>query len=118
MISPWVKFGWTDASWKTNFESDILTPETAKRWSSAFIGDAPLDNYAEPIRAESDWFSGLDSIVSDILVWGGGGEVLIDSINAMAERLKTVHKTTEYVVEVSRLVSNVPALRSLTKAVI
>jgi acetyl esterase/lipase len=44
-----------------------------------------------------DWFSDLDKIVKGIIVWGGEQEVLIDSIDAIAQRLKDSSSNTEYV---------------------
>lgn len=48
---------------------------------------------------EPSWFKGLDKVAKDIFVWGGGGEILIDSINATAEKLKKAHPRVEYVVQ-------------------
>ena len=37
--------------------------------------------------------------MKDILIWGGGGEVLIDSIEAIGKKVKEAHPKTELVVE-------------------
>lgn len=97
LISPWVDFSTEQDSVKRNLTSDMLSPAAAKRWSSLFLGKSSLDNYNQPILADSRWFSGLDLCVNDILVWGGGGEVLIDSIRVIAKMLKDAHPRTEYV---------------------
>ena len=99
LISPWVSFSTTDDSWNRNAKTDMLPKEAAYRWSSLFVGKKPADEYNEPIRADVNWWKGLDRIVSEILVWGGGGEVLIDSIEATAKILRTAHPRTELVVE-------------------
>jgi len=52
-----------------------------------------------PYLADSSWFSDLSTIVEDIFVWGGGGELLIDSIDAITKVLKQVHPNVDYVVE-------------------
>lgn len=67
-----------------------------------------------PILADSGWFSELEAIVSDILVWGGGGEVLIDSIDQIVNQLKGVYPKTEYIVQVSFSQTHWPRNRLLT----
>lgn len=99
LISPWIKFATDDDSVKRNATSDMITPTAAKRWSSLFLGSSSLDNYNQPILADLTWFSGLDLKVKDVLVWGGGGEVLIDSIEAIGKKLKEAHSRAELVVQ-------------------
>lgn len=99
LISPWVKFPPDDDSVKRNATSDMVTPQAAKRWSSLFLGPAALDNYNQPILANLTWFRGLDLKIKDVLVWGGGGEVLIDSIQAIGKTLKDANPKTEVVIE-------------------
>jgi acetyl esterase/lipase len=117
LISPWTKFATDDESVKRNQNSDIVTPAAAKRWSSLFLGITPLsdfaivalltydsgpskiDSYNQSVIADSAWFKGLDGKVKDILVWGGGGEVLIDSIEVTAKKLQQAHPRVEYVVQ-------------------
>lgn len=62
-------------------------------------GSSKIDNYNQTIIADVDWFKGLDGKVKDILVWGGGGEVLIDSIEASTKKLQQAHPRVEYVVQ-------------------
>lgn len=100
LISPWWKFKADDDSVTRNATSDMVTPAASKRWSSLFLGSAPVDNYNQPYLAPSDWFKGLDKVVKDILVWGGGGEILIDSIESVSKKVQAAHPRTELVVEV------------------
>ena len=58
-----------------------------------------MDTYNQPILADASWFSNLGKIVNDILIWGGGGEILIDSIRTMAVKLKSAHPKTQIVVQ-------------------
>lgn len=102
LISPWVDFDHTP-SWDRNAETDLLCKPVGALWSSAFIGNAPRDGYNQPVKAPAGWFSKLDTVVSDLFIWGGSGEVLIDSINEMAKQLKSILPKTQYVVEVSEL---------------
>ena len=39
----------------------------------------------------------MDTVTKDILIWGGGGEVLIDSIQVLERKLKRAHRRLEYV---------------------
>jgi acetyl esterase/lipase len=61
-------------------------------------GPAKGDNYNQAALAEKNWFNGLDAVVKDIFVWGGGGEVLIDSIDTLTKVLKASHPRVEYLV--------------------
>lgn len=61
------------------------------------VGSAKQDNYNQPYYADSKWFEGLDKAVSEIFVYGGAQEVLIDSIEAFVKQLKAVHSKVEYV---------------------
>lgn len=98
LISPWGNFD-TDDKPHRNRHSDMIATETAQRWGGAFLGGAKRDNYNMPVMADASWFNGIDSKFREILVWGGGGEVLIDSIDVLAQKFKRAHPRTEYVVE-------------------
>ena len=52
-----------------------------------------------PDLADPSWFDGLERLAKDVLVWGGGGEILIDSINALADKLKKAHPRVEVIVQ-------------------
>ncbi|KAK5106895.1 hypothetical protein LTS08_001018 [Lithohypha guttulata] len=99
LISPWVNFANTDPSIRQNVMSDFISEPSLERWSKLFLGSSQIDNYNTPSQADSTWFKGIDEKVKDILIWGGGGEVLIDSIELIAQTLKAAHRQTEYVVE-------------------
>ncbi|GAB7350358.1 hypothetical protein MBLNU459_g0987t1 [Dothideomycetes sp. NU459] len=98
LISPWVSFDVNQASFHRNYQSDFL-PQGNTRWSQAFLGTAKSDAYNEPVTADKSWFQGLAGAASEILVWGGGGEVLIDSIEVIQKKLKDANPKTDYVVE-------------------
>ncbi|SMQ46132.1 unnamed protein product [Zymoseptoria tritici ST99CH_3D7] len=99
LISPWVKFATDDPSWTRNASTDMFVPTAGHRWTDLFLGSSPKDNYNEPIRGNSEWYSDLDKIVSDVLIWGGGGEVLIDSIRDFSKTIEAAHSKTKLVVE-------------------
>lgn len=99
LISPWLNFRTADETITSNAKTDIVGGSVGSRWSKAFLGDSPKDNYNQPCIADASWFSGLESVVKDILIWGGGGEVCISAIREMVVAIKGAHKTTEYVEE-------------------
>ncbi|TKA70168.1 hypothetical protein B0A55_05822 [Friedmanniomyces simplex] len=99
LISPWARFVSNDVSVTKNQRSDMVTVAAAKRWSSNYLGTAKLDYYNQPADADEQWFSGLDKRVKDIFVYAGGGEILIDSIEAFVKKLKQSHPRVQYVVQ-------------------
>ncbi|PSK60449.1 hypothetical protein B9Z65_599 [Elsinoe australis] len=99
LISPWIEFSPKDALFRANMYYDMIGEKAANKWSKAFLGDAKLDEYTQPADADSAWFSELPSKVNRIYVYGGAKEVLIGSINAFTDKLRSVHSNVEYLVE-------------------
>jgi acetyl esterase/lipase len=90
MISPWVAFRTDDDSFRRNAKSDFLTTAGLNRASNTYIGPGGRhDNYTEPVRAPPEWWSDVANVVSEIMIWGGGGEVLIDGIRRFKRNVKT-----------------------------
>jgi hypothetical protein len=89
LISPWVTFETESPSFTANANSDILTVDAVNKASSAFIGKGNThDEYSEPFRAPAEWWRECaDSAVEDVLIWGGGGEILIDGIKEFSKRI-------------------------------
>jgi acetyl esterase/lipase len=81
LLSPWVSFNTDRKSFQTNAERDMFDHHPLELWSGAFLAGAKSgDNYSEPCRAPPSWWEGMDKVVSEVLIWGGEWEVLIDSI--------------------------------------
>lgn len=99
LISPWARFDSDYDSWKRNATSDMIPPAGTHRWSSLFLGPKPANPYSEPWRADEKWWTGLDKVTSDVLVWGGSAEVLVDSIEEVGGQLKSAHPRTEVVIQ-------------------
>ena len=96
MISPWISFSTSDPSFKENAKSDILTTSGLDRASNTYIGPGGRhDNYTEPVRAPPQWWAPVTDVVDEILIWGGGGEILIDSIRRFAANLKAGFQLAE-----------------------
>ena len=89
MISPWISFETSSPSFERNKHSDYLTKVALNKASGAFIGpDAKHDAYSQPVDAPADWWTEVaNKAVDDVLIWGGGGEVLIDGITKFAENV-------------------------------
>ncbi|KAF1984622.1 alpha/beta-hydrolase [Aulographum hederae CBS 113979] len=91
LISPWVDFDTTRPSLKHNAKSDYLTATALDRASGAFGAIATggkHDEYSEPVKAPVEWWADVSKVVKEVLVWGGGGEVLIDGIEEFGARMK------------------------------
>jgi hypothetical protein len=64
------------------------------QWSKAFLGPTQRhgilmgDSYSEPLVAETTWWSGAHKVVSEVMIWGGGGEILIDGIKAFGDKFR------------------------------
>ena len=94
LISPWISFSTTRDSFQRNKHMDCLTIPAVRRASNTYIGPGSShDAYSEPIRAPASWWSDVAaSTVTDMLIWGGGGEVLIDSIRDFASHVQAGFK--------------------------
>lgn len=103
LISPWVQFDTSaQKSFSANASADMFVASTLDVWSKTALGGAAPDNYIEPIRADPQWWKGIGSLADKILVWGGGNELLIDSITAFVEgklRPNVDEGKLDYVVE-------------------
>lgn len=99
LISPWVTFSTEDSSMTRNFYTDYLHPIMLRKWAAMFLGkstDQPEadqarvfgDSWAEALPNKELWWHGLHGVVSDILVWSGSNEILVDSIRAFEPLLK------------------------------
>lgn len=86
LMSPWVFFDTTTPSFRRNERLDYITKTALDRASHAFIGKGNQhDSYSQPINASSEWWAEVaGKVVSEILIWGGTDELLIDGIRRYA----------------------------------
>lgn len=86
LISPWVSFETETESFTKNARSDYLTKRALNRASYAFIGKGKEhDFYSQPILAPAEWWKDVaNKAVEDMMICGGGGELLIDGIRKYA----------------------------------
>ncbi|CAG7916733.1 unnamed protein product [Penicillium olsonii] len=94
--APWTNFSNAGPSMKENAWKDIITPELLDTWSSAYKGDKPADNWNEPFNAPAEWWK--DAKTEHILVVAGGDEILLSSIEQLAEKIKSVFPATTFII--------------------
>lgn len=61
-------------------------------WSESYLGGKKRDAYNEPLAAEEGWWLGLEGVVKEGLIAGGGDEMLADVIRELGKRFVAVHK--------------------------
>ena len=100
LLCPWASFQTDWPSVKYNAKSDFVGAKPANYWSKSFLGGKKSDAYSEPLLAEQEWWNGLDGVVEEILIVGGGGEVLLDVIKELGRRFELAHgKVTMVIAE-------------------
>jgi hypothetical protein len=101
MISPWVSFDTNSPSIQKNKYSDYITKSALEYGSTTFIGpNADHDAYSQPADAPVQWWKEVaEKVVENVLIWGGGGELLIDGIKKFSINLMTGFEDAEDVVE-------------------
>lgn len=88
VISPWVELDISGRKSTTaNYQLDVSSPSSLYGWGQDFMIQG-RDTYNNPVTAPEGWWQGLNRVVSDVLIWGGGGEVLIDSIKIVMDHMK------------------------------
>ncbi|KAE8423781.1 Alpha/Beta hydrolase protein [Aspergillus pseudocaelatus] len=92
LIAPWTSL---DASPDTEFNclGDVITPDVAKPWSQAYLGNAKHDYYTDASIAPSSWFQHLKT--QKVLVLAGENEIMLPSIRQFVEKVKTGFPTVE-----------------------
>ncbi|KAH8698663.1 lipase/thioesterase family protein [Talaromyces proteolyticus] len=93
VIAPWTSLEETVAG-KYDCTGDIITPDAAKPWASAYLGKTERDYYTDPVTAPSSWFSNFP--VQEILVLGGQNEILLPFIKQFVVKVKTGFPSIEF----------------------
>lgn len=86
LISPWVTFDTSAPSIFSNRETDYLLPESLKRASKAFLGDAKEDAYNTPLGASVEWWEDLH--IQDLGIIVSDSELFFSDIIAFSEKIK------------------------------
>ncbi|CAI9627904.1 unnamed protein product [Alternaria burnsii] len=89
-ISPWCSLTHNHTAAHTrNAERDVFDSRTLSRYAVAFLNStSPFvgDVYTEPVLASAEWWEPVADVVEEVLIWGGENEVLIDGIEAFANK--------------------------------
>ena len=88
LLGVWASFSTDYPSMKANAYKDSITPFLGDVWSANFLGKSAKDNYNEPIRTDTQWWTGLEDLVAEIFVVGGADELLLDAIKEMGKKLE------------------------------
>ncbi|KAJ4990073.1 alpha beta hydrolase fold protein [Stagonosporopsis vannaccii] len=90
LISPWCSLTQHHTAAHTrNAERDMFDSRTLSRWAAAFLNStSPFagDAYSEPVLASTEWWEPVADVVEEVLIWGGENEILIDGIEAFANK--------------------------------
>lgn len=89
MISPWVSCDTSLPSMTANSATDYISPRALKRAGLTYITPGSQhDAYSEPSQSPPEWWVDIaKGTVQNMMIWGGGGEVLIDSIRLFADKV-------------------------------
>lgn len=101
LMSPWVCLRSTSSSCQSNSDTDIIDAHNISVFANLVLADVPNHhiNYAEPANAPDSWFTGLDSVVDQILMTAGGAEIFIDDITRFSRTLTRTKGNLTFVVQ-------------------
>ena len=90
LISPWICFEYEGPSFVENLHSDYLTVNALTQASTSYIAPGGQhDNYSHPFSTPVEWWKDVaNGVVNNVMIWGGGGEVLVDGIRIFARNMK------------------------------
>lgn len=89
LISPWISFNTTTPSFETNAESDYFGAKAVGKAALYYIRPGTAhDVYSEPATSPPEWWVHIAAdTVQHLMIWAGGGEVLVDGIRAFADKV-------------------------------
>ena len=88
LLAAWCSFRTDWPSSQYNANKDLVSPNAGNQWSESFLGGREKDGYNEPLSAPEGWWNGLKDVIEEILILGGGDEILIDPIKELARQYK------------------------------
>ncbi|KJK65720.1 Ae [Aspergillus parasiticus SU-1] len=92
LISPWTSLDANPVGLSKD-TGDLITTQVAGPWSSAYLGGADKDYYSDASNAPSTWFENLQ--VKEILVLGGGNEIMRPMIEAFVQKVQVAFPSVE-----------------------
>ena len=88
LLAAWCSFRTDWPSSQYNAKKDLVSPSVGNQWSESFLGGKEKDGYNEPLSATEGWWNGLMDVVEEILIAGGGDEILVDPIRELGRQYK------------------------------
>jgi acetyl esterase/lipase len=86
LMSPWSSLETEFPPEETEPLGDLVTVGTAKPWASGYLNGRDRDYYTDASMAPVEWWDGLQ--IKEILIVGGGYEILLPFIEDLVEKLK------------------------------
>ncbi|KAJ5784753.1 uncharacterized protein N7503_009965 [Penicillium pulvis] len=86
MIAPWTLLDTEFPDQEIYSGGDLITPQVAAPWATAFLGRAPRDNYTDLFHAPTEWFETFP--VQTVLITGGGNEIMLPIILEFSKKFK------------------------------
>ncbi|ODM16699.1 hypothetical protein SI65_07664 [Aspergillus cristatus] len=97
-IAPWVSFRTDWPTIKTNHYSDIISAANTDKWSSAYLDarNGEGDPWSEPLQVPAEWWR--DVRAKALMITAGGDEILLSSIEAFVDKVRSSKTEVEFVV--------------------
>lgn len=86
LIAPWTDLRTEFPPLETAPLGDLITPDVAKKWATAYLNGRQRDYYTDASSAPPEWWHGLK--VKDVLILAGGNEILLPLIEDFTQKLK------------------------------
>ncbi|GAO19198.1 hypothetical protein UVI_02063680 [Ustilaginoidea virens] len=85
-IAPWTLMGQDHSKREIYHGGDLVTPAVDLLWSTAFLAGAAQDYFTSVSDAPKSWFEKFP--VRQVLICGGGSEIMLPVIEDLAEKLQ------------------------------
>jgi acetyl esterase/lipase len=96
MIAPWTLLDTEFPDMEIYHGGDLITQAVAQPWASAYLGSATRDHYTDLSTAPTDWYETFP--VNQVLITGGGNEILLPVIQDFAEKFRKGFPNVEFLV--------------------
>lgn len=96
MVAPWTLLDTDFPEQEIYAGGDLITQAVAQPWASAYLGTATRDYYTDLSTAPEDWFKTFP--VNQVLITGGGNEILLPIIEEFAAKVKSALPNVEFLI--------------------
>lgn len=91
VVSPWLNLHADPEDMAVCERQDVIERRAVKRWAANWLCGAPSDCWNDPLTAPADWWA--DVPIDGVFLAYGEDELLRDGCAALAEVLKTAHRS-------------------------